>query len=160
MVETLHAVLRWCWKRLSGSLRLDKRLEFSLGDVGLRGNVQVRDAANGVDAGIFRRFGGSTSPTFQWPDSDATFGNEEDIDIAYFGGRGGGRDSFGARRWEVRPAGEAAPRRGKSHLFGRPSFLLFCCVLVLAAGLCVLLSLLDVTIPSAFVDSSFLCHFD
>ena len=73
--------------------------------------------------------------------------------IAYFGCCGGGCDLVGARRWEVRPAGEAALRRGKSHVGGA---LEFCCfVLVLAAGHCVLLSLLDATTPPAFVDSSF-----
>ena len=94
MVETMLAVLKWRWERFSGSLRLDKQLEVNQGDVGLRGSVQVRDAANAnrVDADTIRRFGGSALPTFQWPESDATDGDEEVIDIAYFGCRGGGCD--------------------------------------------------------------------
>ena len=80
IVETMLAVPKWRWERFSGSLRLDKRLEFNQGDVGLRGGVQVREPANAhrVDTDTIRRFGGSTSPTIQWPVSDATYGDEED----------------------------------------------------------------------------------
>jgi len=80
IVETMLAVPKWRWERFSGSLRLDRRLEFNQGDVGLRGGVQVREPANAyrVDTDTIRRFGGSTSPTIQWPESDATYGDEED----------------------------------------------------------------------------------
>jgi len=80
IVETMEVVPKWRWERFSGSLRLDKRLEFNQGDVGLRGGVQVREPANlnRVDSDTIRRFGGSTSPTIQWPLEDATYGDEED----------------------------------------------------------------------------------
>merc|ERR1719183_790375 len=79
-VETMNAVPKWRWERFSTSLRLDKRLEFNQGDVGLRGGVQVREPANAhrVDVDRIRRFGGSTSPTIQWPTEDSTYGDEDD----------------------------------------------------------------------------------
>ncbi|CAE8603400.1 unnamed protein product [Polarella glacialis] len=52
-----------------GSLKLDQKLEFGLGDVGLAGGVQVLEPAN-LNPTILetiRRFGGSTSPSAPWP---------------------------------------------------------------------------------------------
>merc|ERR1740117_2772756 len=80
IVETILSVPKWQWERFSTSLRLDKRLEVNQGDVGLRGGVQVREPASThrVDVDAIRRFGGSTSPTIQWPLEDASYGDEDD----------------------------------------------------------------------------------
>merc|ERR1719313_1622679 len=55
------------------SLRLNKRLEFNQGDIGVAGGIQMREAANvnPTNIDMIRRFGGSTSPEIQWPEDEA-----------------------------------------------------------------------------------------
>ena len=60
------------WCTFMGSLRLNKRLEFNQGDIGVAGGIQMREAANinPTTIDMIRRFGGSTSPEIQWPEDD------------------------------------------------------------------------------------------
>merc|ERR1719437_13342 len=68
------------WERFIGYLRLDERLEFNEGDIGLSGGLQVTEAANAnpTTHDMIRRFGGSTSPAMQWPEEDQAGDDEED----------------------------------------------------------------------------------
>merc|ERR1712187_949328 len=62
-----------------GSLRLDQRIEFNEGDVGLSGGIQVQEPASShpTTVDMIRRFGGSTSPSIAWPEEE---NNDDDSD--------------------------------------------------------------------------------
>merc|ERR550539_1276687 len=68
------------WTKFITSLHLDDKVEFGEGDVGLPGGIQVMEPANAniTTVDMIRRFGGSTSPTAQWPEEDGTVGDEDD----------------------------------------------------------------------------------
>merc|ERR550532_1046706 len=68
------------WEKFVGKLRLDERLEFNEGDIGLSGGIQVMEPANvnPTTTDAIRRFGGSTSPAMQWPEEDNAGDDEED----------------------------------------------------------------------------------
>eukprot|EP00933_Yihiella_yeosuensis_P050084 TRINITY_DN47847_c0_g1_i1.p1 TRINITY_DN47847_c0_g1~~TRINITY_DN47847_c0_g1_i1.p1 ORF type:complete len:774 (-),score=137.78 TRINITY_DN47847_c0_g1_i1:862-2880(-) len=78
--ETLANVGEGAWTKFLTSLRFEDRLEFNEGDIGLAGGIQVAEPSNAnpttVDA--IRRFGGSTSPTVQWPEEANSNGDDED----------------------------------------------------------------------------------
>merc|ERR1719440_701082 len=61
------------WKFFVDSCRLNKRLEFNQGDIGVAGGIQMREMANinPTTVDMIRRFGGFTSPEIQWPEDDA-----------------------------------------------------------------------------------------
>eukprot|EP00440_Ansanella_granifera_P053707 gb/GFBE01058222.1/.p1 GENE.gb/GFBE01058222.1/~~gb/GFBE01058222.1/.p1 ORF type:complete len:1285 (+),score=394.99 gb/GFBE01058222.1/:1-3855(+) len=61
------------------NLKLEERLEFGEGDIGLAGGVQVLEAASAHPTNVdsIRRFGGSTSPAMQWPEEDVDVANSE-----------------------------------------------------------------------------------
>jgi len=65
------------WKRWLANLKLDERLEFNEGDVGLPGGIQILEPANAnpINVDMICRFGGSTSPSLQWPEEEG--GNDE-----------------------------------------------------------------------------------
>merc|ERR1719223_2176056 len=67
------------WQRFVDSLRLDKRLEFNEGDIGISGGLQILEPArlNPTTKDQISRFGGSTSPSIQWPAEDEE-GDEND----------------------------------------------------------------------------------
>eukprot|EP00931_Biecheleriopsis_adriatica_P078393 TRINITY_DN5185_c0_g1_i1.p1 TRINITY_DN5185_c0_g1~~TRINITY_DN5185_c0_g1_i1.p1 ORF type:complete len:1127 (+),score=272.86 TRINITY_DN5185_c0_g1_i1:63-3443(+) len=69
-VKTLEQISDKRWAKFLSGLKMDERLEFNEGDVGVAGGLQVLEAANlnptTVDA--IRRFGGSTSPAMPWPE--------------------------------------------------------------------------------------------
>jgi hypothetical protein len=69
IVELMPSVPKSRWNWFVGSLRLDQRLEFNQGDIGIVGGIQVKEAANLNPTTVDRikRFGGSTSPENQWP---------------------------------------------------------------------------------------------
>merc|ERR1719453_776916 len=75
----MPSVPKWRWDRFIGALRLDDRVEFGEGDIGLAGGIQVFEpaSANITTVDMIRRFGGSTSPLAQWPEED-TAGDDED----------------------------------------------------------------------------------
>jgi len=67
------------WNRFVDSLRLNKRLEFNPGDIGVAGGIQMREAANlhPTTQDMIKRFGGSTSPDAQWPADDDDEGDDK-----------------------------------------------------------------------------------
>merc|ERR1712048_1141600 len=81
IVETMVGVQAKRWNRFVGSLSMEQRIEFNEGDVGLAGGIQVLEAANANPTTIdmIKRFGGSTSPSIQWPEEDGQ-GDGDDTD--------------------------------------------------------------------------------
>merc|ERR1719326_2775406 len=73
VVEVMPQVPKKRWNGFVESLRLNKRLEFNQGDIGVAGGIQMREAAsiNPTPVDMIRRFGGSTSPEIQWPEDEA-----------------------------------------------------------------------------------------
>merc|ERR1719282_1409412 len=78
--ETMPSVSKKRWERFSGALRLEERVEFGEGDIGLSGGIQVWEpaSANITTVDMIRRFGGSTSPAAQWPEEENAGDDEED----------------------------------------------------------------------------------
>merc|ERR1719421_1311340 len=72
IVEIMPSVPKKRWNAFVDSLRLQKRLEFNQGDIGVAGGIQMKEAANinPTTVDMIRRFGGSTSPEIQWPEDD------------------------------------------------------------------------------------------
>merc|ERR1719389_52154 len=68
------------WFRFVESLNLGERIEFNEGDVGLAGGIQVLEPANANPTTIdmIKRFGGSTSPSIQWPEEDGQGDDDTD----------------------------------------------------------------------------------
>jgi len=79
VVEAMPSVASWRWESFVASLKLNQRIEFLEGDVGLAGGVQVLEQANAniTTVDMIRRFGGSTCPEAQWP-KDVDKEDEED----------------------------------------------------------------------------------
>jgi len=73
VVEVMPQVPKKRWQAFVDGLRLNKRLEFNQGDIGVAGGIQMREAANinPTTVDMIRRFGGSTSPEIQWPEDEA-----------------------------------------------------------------------------------------
>jgi uncharacterized membrane protein YgcG len=80
VVESMVWVKQDRWSRFLETLRLDERVEFGEGDIGLAGGVQVLElaSANITTIDMIRRFGGSTSPAAQWPQDDLDNNDEDD----------------------------------------------------------------------------------
>merc|ERR1719265_2164898 len=79
IVELMPSVPKKRWTRFVDSLRLNKRLEFNPGDIGIAGGIQMREAANlnPTTVDMIKRFGGSTSPDSQWPADDDDEGDDK-----------------------------------------------------------------------------------
>mmetsp|Transcript_101271 Transcript_101271/g.325457 ORF Transcript_101271/g.325457 Transcript_101271/m.325457 type:complete len:1383 (+) Transcript_101271:194-4342(+) len=101
------------WKSFLAQLRLEERLEFNDGDVGMAGGLQMFEPASAHPTTVesIRRFGGSTSPESPWPEEEAGAGiSEEDrfdklertlekaMKRKSSRAAGGGRGDGGARR--------------------------------------------------------------
>merc|ERR1711953_1526794 len=73
VIETMPLVPEKRWVRFLQSLALEERLEFNEGGIGLAGGIQVLEpaSANPTTIDMIKRFGGSTSPSIQWPEEDA-----------------------------------------------------------------------------------------
>merc|ERR1712187_913189 len=80
IVETMPSVSAKNWASFLGGLKLDQRLEFNEGDVGLAGGIQVNEPASAhpTTVDMIRRFGGSTSPSIQWPEEDGAGDDDSD----------------------------------------------------------------------------------
>merc|ERR1719343_1344760 len=80
VTETMPSVAKKRWERFIGFMRLDERVEFGEGDIGLAGGIQVWEpaSANITTVDMIRRFGGSTSPAAQWPEEENAGDDEED----------------------------------------------------------------------------------
>jgi len=83
VVNTMQSVTNKRWTAFFESLKLDERVEFGEGDIGLPGGMQVLEPANAniTTVDMITRFGGSTSPSAPWPE-DATM--KEDDELARF----------------------------------------------------------------------------
>jgi len=79
IVESMPQVSEKRWENFVQSLRLDTRIEFNEGDVGLSGGIQVQEPASAhpTTVDMIRRFGGSTSPSIAWPEEE---NNDDDSD--------------------------------------------------------------------------------
>merc|ERR1719203_616772 len=77
VTETMPSVPEWRWQRFLGVMKLDERVEFGEGDLGVTGGIQVWEPAamNITTVDMIRRFGGSTSTKAQWPEE---VGEDED----------------------------------------------------------------------------------
>mmetsp|Transcript_3336 Transcript_3336/g.7882 ORF Transcript_3336/g.7882 Transcript_3336/m.7882 type:complete len:258 (-) Transcript_3336:29-802(-) len=71
-VSTVRAIRPKRWGAFLKSLRLQERIEFNEGDVGLAGGIQVVELAtlNPTDKERIKRFGGSTATDMPWPDEE------------------------------------------------------------------------------------------
>merc|ERR1712190_276857 len=80
IVETMPSVTAKNWARFLNGLKLDQRLEFNEGDVGLAGGIQVSEAASShpTTVDMIKRFGGSTSPAMQWPEEEGAGDDDTD----------------------------------------------------------------------------------
>jgi len=80
VTETMPSVGAKRWTTFVDSLKLDDRVEFGEGDLGLSGGIQVFEpaSANVTTVDMIRRFGGSTSPLAQWPAEENAGDDEED----------------------------------------------------------------------------------
>ncbi|CAE8717868.1 unnamed protein product, partial [Polarella glacialis] len=67
--QTMVGVSNTRWSRWLASLRLNERLEYNEGDVGVAGGLQILEPANANPTNVdqIQRFAGSTSPAMQWP---------------------------------------------------------------------------------------------
>jgi len=72
IVATMPLISNERWAKWVATLRLDERLEFNEGDVGLAGGIQMREPANAnpTTTDSIKRFGGSTSPAMPWPEEE------------------------------------------------------------------------------------------
>merc|ERR1719281_345946 len=72
IIEIMPTIPKRRWDGFIEGLKLNKRLEFNQGDIGVAGGIQMREAANinPTTVDMIRRFGGSTSPEIQWPEDD------------------------------------------------------------------------------------------
>jgi hypothetical protein len=68
------------WQSFITNMRLDSKIEFNAGDVGITGGIQVLEpaSANPTTVDMIRRFGGSTSVELPWPAEDEGEGDEND----------------------------------------------------------------------------------
>jgi len=78
VVEVMPKVSAKRWGRFVASLGFEKRIEFNEGDVGLANGIASLEPARANPTTIdqIRRFGGSTSPSIQWP-ADETAGDDD-----------------------------------------------------------------------------------
>jgi hypothetical protein len=77
---TMPVVSESRWLSFISNMRLDSKIEFNAGDVGVTGGIQTTEAAsaNPTTTDAIRRFGGSTSVELQWPAEDEGEGDEND----------------------------------------------------------------------------------
>merc|ERR1719383_177511 len=78
IVATLPNVSESKWNKFIASLKLDSKIEFNAGDVGLAGGIQVLEPAslNPTTVDMIKRYGGSTALENPWPDDD--LGDEDE----------------------------------------------------------------------------------
>lgn len=64
------------WDRFVVSLKLDEKLEFGPGDIGLPGGIQIIEpgGAHLVTEDMIQRYGGSTDITSPWPEDRGAWG--------------------------------------------------------------------------------------
>merc|ERR1719261_1419306 len=69
IVGCIPVVSQKRWSAFLDALKLDTKVEFNAGDIGVNGGVQILEAAslNPTTTDMIKRFGGSTSVEMQWP---------------------------------------------------------------------------------------------
>merc|ERR1740123_465184 len=80
ITSTMPMVSKRRWERFVEVLRLEDRVEFGEGDLGIAGGIQMTEPANQniTTIDMIRRFGGSTSTAAQWPED--MIGDEDEDD--------------------------------------------------------------------------------
>jgi len=80
IVSTMPQVSEKRWVRFLDTMKLDQKIEFGAGDIGVGGGMQVLEpaSANPTTVDMIKRFGGSTSVEMQWPQEDEGDGDEND----------------------------------------------------------------------------------
>jgi len=78
IVETLHTCSPVRFARFVSTLKLDHRVEFDAGDVGLSGAIQVKEPASQIPVTTDQvaRYGGTCSGDMQWP-ADASLDEKD-----------------------------------------------------------------------------------
>jgi len=73
IIESMPNVTAKRWDRFVSGLQFEKRIEFNEGDVGVANGVATTEpsSAHPTTSDQIKRFGGSTSPTLQWPEDSA-----------------------------------------------------------------------------------------
>merc|ERR1719446_480716 len=68
------------WSAFLDALKLETKVEFNAGDIGVTGGIQILEAANlnPTTMDMIKRFGGSTSVEMQWPVEQEGQGDEAD----------------------------------------------------------------------------------
>merc|ERR1712159_356865 len=68
------------WGAFLDALKLETKVEFNAGDIGVNGGIQILEAANlnPTTMDMIKRFGGSTSVEMQWPVEQEGQGDEAD----------------------------------------------------------------------------------
>merc|ERR1712070_860492 len=68
------------WSAFLDILKLETKVEFNAGDIGVNGGIQILEAANlnPTTMDMIKRFGGSTSVEMQWPVEQEGQGDEAD----------------------------------------------------------------------------------
>merc|ERR1712048_544846 len=79
IVESMPQVSEKRWQGFIENLKLEQRIEFNEGDIGLSGGIQVLEPASAhpTTVDMIKRFGGSTSPSIAWPEEE---NNDDDAD--------------------------------------------------------------------------------
>lgn len=80
IMESLQTCSETRWQRFVTSLRLDQRVEFNEGDLGLPGAIQLLEPAslNPVTVERITRYGGTCSPEMRWPEETSSSSNNMD----------------------------------------------------------------------------------
>merc|ERR1719343_460488 len=80
ITSTMATVSKSRWESFVTMLRLEDRVEFGEGDLGIAGGIQITEPANQniTTVDMIRRFGGSTSTAAQWPED--MIGDEDEDD--------------------------------------------------------------------------------
>merc|ERR1719240_69421 len=80
IVGVLPSVSQKRWVAFVESLKLDSKVEFNAGDIGVTGGIQILEAANlnPTTQDMIKRFGGSSSVEMQWPQEQEGTGDEAD----------------------------------------------------------------------------------
>merc|ERR1719240_2137326 len=111
IVGCIPVVSRKRWLAFLDALKLETKIEFNAGDVGVNGGMQILEAANlnPTTTDMIKRFGGSTSVEMQWPVEQEGEGDEADrferletliqktLKRITKGGSGGGKGRGGSR---------------------------------------------------------------
>merc|ERR1719380_81469 len=80
IVGCIPVVSQKRWSAFIDALKLETKVEFNAGDIGVNGGVQILEAANlnPTTTDMIKRFGGSTSVEMQWPVEQEGQGDEAD----------------------------------------------------------------------------------